>query len=340
MEHFFLSIRSSNNETVIRGRLLKGGAIIVALTVIIVALVVISRPQRQSIGILTPIFLLEIAICALTFAMAHYGAVNPGGFLLCITLIVANVVISWVLRQVNPLYGLTSDVHLFPILISGMVIGSSAVPIFGLMPVFALLLLYVMGENIQTQISPTIIITMAAGMFWLIVRTLERSLHDARAKTAEAQTAQRNLEQQQQALLEANQSLSSNNEQINKLFSLVNDLETPLIPVLDGVLVLPLVGHIDAQRTSRISSMVLHQMYSQRAHTLIVDLTGVTMVDGAVVEWIDQLGHGIRLIGARTLVTGMRAEMAYTMAMEDVGTEGIRAVGRLQDGIRMVLRGA
>jgi hypothetical protein len=66
--------------------------------------------------------------------------------------------------------------------------------------------------------------------------------------------------------------------QEQRLLALVAELSTPVIPVLAGVLVLPLVGTIDSRRAQQITAQVLDCVERERATTIIIDITGVVTV--------------------------------------------------------------
>lgn len=338
MRQLFTGIRSDNPEVVIRGRMLKGATIIVAITLLITIPIIIALRTSTSNPLIIPLIVVDLVMCVFAFWLAHRGAVVGGGFLLCLTFIIVGVFIAGTGQSHQPLNGIISYNHMFPLLIAGMVIGSWAVPVFGLMPLVAFGILVLLGENTNAQISPTILLVMIGVLFWLIIRTLEGSLADARRQTKAAQLAQHDLLTQQQALLHVNNDLNAANDQMSGLLNLVRDLETPLIPVLDGVLILPLIGHIDTARATRISTSTMAAVHTQRTRMLLIDLTGMTMVDTAVIQWIDQLSSAVRLLGVRPMITGMRAEIAQIMALQHITLENVQSVSRLQEGIQLVLQ--
>ena len=124
---------------------------------------------------------------------------------------------------------------------------------------------------------------------------------------------------------------------MESLLSLVRDLETPAIPVLQGVLLVPLVGHIDTHRAARIIQAVLDAVVHQRAQIVIIDITGISVVDTAIVRRIERLAHSAQLLGARTMLTGVSAAVAQTIAEQELNFSEIRTMGRLQDGVAVVL---
>jgi hypothetical protein len=64
----------------------------------------------------------------------------------------------------------------------------------------------------------------------------------------------------------------------------IQELSSPLIPVSDSILVLPLIGSINAARAQQITESLLERVSEQRAQILIIDITGVPVVDTGVAQ--------------------------------------------------------
>jgi anti-anti-sigma regulatory factor len=80
--------------------------------------------------------------------------------------------------------------------------------------------------------------------------------------------------------------------------SLIRELSTPIIPVSDSILVVPLIGAIDSARASQITASVLETVSQYAAQVLILDITGVSVVDTSVVNHLLQTARAARLLGA------------------------------------------
>lgn len=119
----------------------------------------------------------------------------------------------------------------------------------------------------------------------------------------------------------------------------LRELSTPLIPLADGVLVVPLIGAIDNGRAQQIMEALLEGVTTQRAHTVIVDITGVRVVDAQVARGLSQLARATRLLGARIILTGLRAEVAQALvqAGSELGKDVV-TLSTLQAGIAHALR--
>ncbi|MDI1451407.1 PAS domain S-box protein [Polyangium sp. 6x1] len=117
--------------------------------------------------------------------------------------------------------------------------------------------------------------------------------------------------------------------------SMLEELETPLLPVGEGVLVMPLIGSVDKRRAARIVDALLAGVSTRAATFAIIDLTGLRAADHAVMGLLCEAVRGARLLGAEVLLTGVRPEVARTMVELDVG--GMRTLSTLARGITFAL---
>ena len=111
------------------------------------------------------------------------------------------------------------------------------------------------------------------------------------------------------------------------------EMSTPLIPLREDVMVMPLIGSVDAARAQQALETMLEGMSRSRARLAIVDITGVSAVDSHVASSLVRLAQAVRLLGAQVVLTGIRAEVAQTLVSLDVDLSGIVIKGTLQDGI-------
>ena len=114
-------------------------------------------------------------------------------------------------------------------------------------------------------------------------------------------------------------------------------ISTPLLPVADGVGVLPLIGSLDPERAAQVMQALLSGVVEHRATTAILDITGLHTVDTSAAEALMRTARAIRLLGAEAIVTGVRPAVAQTLVA--LGTElgGLVVLGDLKAGIRHAL---
>lgn len=107
-------------------------------------------------------------------------------------------------------------------------------------------------------------------------------------------------------------------------------MSTPLIPVSDRVIVMPLIGTLDPQRAEQVLATLLEGVQQNQAQVAILDITGVTVIDAFVAGVLINAAQVVRLLGTRIILTGIRPEVAQTLVRLDCVT--------LQKGIEYATR--
>lgn len=117
-------------------------------------------------------------------------------------------------------------------------------------------------------------------------------------------------------------------------------LSTPVIPISDDILVMPLVGALDRGRMDQVLGALLEEVQRRRASMTIIDITGVPTLGLAVADALVRTAQAVRLLGARVMLTGIRPEVAQALVGLGVDLQGITTHGTLQAGIAQATRGA
>ncbi len=110
-------------------------------------------------------------------------------------------------------------------------------------------------------------------------------------------------------------------------------LSTPLIPISDKILVMPLIGSVDNKRAEQVLETLLQGVSNRGAEAVILDVTGVTVIDTQVADVLIRAARAVGLLGAQTILTGVRAEVAQTLITLGVDLTGIATCATLQSGI-------
>src|SRR3989475_4285050 len=113
----------------------------------------------------------------------------------------------------------------------------------------------------------------------------------------------------------------------------IHALSTPVLQVRDRLLILPIIGMLDAQRARQLTEQLLRGMRAHRAKVVVVDVTGVPAIDSAVANHLVQTVEASRLMGAIVIITGLSSEIAQTLVTLGVDLSKMNAVGDLQGGI-------
>lgn len=117
----------------------------------------------------------------------------------------------------------------------------------------------------------------------------------------------------------------------------LRERSTPLIPLTDTVLILPLVGSIDEARSQQIIETLLDGVARSRSTTVILDVTGVSVVDTHVADALLRAAQAVKLLGAQIVLTGIRPEMAQTLVGLGVDLRSIVTHSTVQSGIAYAL---
>src|SRR6476620_6382240 len=113
----------------------------------------------------------------------------------------------------------------------------------------------------------------------------------------------------------------------------IRELSTPVLQVRERLLILPIIGVIDAQRARQLTEQLLRGIRSNRAKVVVVDITGVPTIDQTVANHLVKTVEASRLMGASVIITGLSAEIAQTLVTIGVDLTKINAVGDLQGGL-------
>jgi rsbT co-antagonist protein RsbR len=118
--------------------------------------------------------------------------------------------------------------------------------------------------------------------------------------------------------------------------TLLEELSTPVIPLTDQILVVPIVGTLDNARANQLFNNVLEQVAHWKAKTLILDITGVPWIDTEVSQIVINIGQAVKLLGAKVVVTGIRAEVAMSLVGLGVDLSSMDSYSNLQQAVKEV----
>jgi rsbT co-antagonist protein RsbR len=117
----------------------------------------------------------------------------------------------------------------------------------------------------------------------------------------------------------------------------VLELSTPVIRVFQGVLVLPLIGTLDTKRAHQVNESLLRAIVQHKADVVIIDVTGVPVVDTRVANYFLHSVASCRLLGAEVILSGVSPHMALTLVRLGVDLKGMVTKGALEDALRTAL---
>lgn len=117
----------------------------------------------------------------------------------------------------------------------------------------------------------------------------------------------------------------------------LQELSASLIPVFDKISVMPLVGTIDTERAKLIMENLLEGVVKHRAEVVLLDITGVPVVDTMVAHHIIQAADAVRLVGAKCMLVGIRPEIAQTIVTLGINLNEFATASTLQRGVEQAL---
>lgn len=131
--------------------------------------------------------------------------------------------------------------------------------------------------------------------------------------------------------------LEATNRTQAQLLATVQELSTPVVPVLEGILILPLIGFIDSDRAQRVMEGLLTGIEQTRAQVVLLDVTGVPVVDSGVADHLMRAARAAQLLGARPIIVGIRPEVAQTIVGLGVHLRDLVTRSDLQSGLEYAL---
>lgn len=117
----------------------------------------------------------------------------------------------------------------------------------------------------------------------------------------------------------------------------LQELSASLIPIFDRISVMPLVGTIDTERAKLIMENLLQGVVKHRAEVVLLDITGVPVVDTMVAHHIIQAADAVRLVGAKCMLVGIRPEIAQTIVTLGINLSDFTTTSTLQRGMEQAL---
>jgi PAS domain S-box-containing protein len=118
----------------------------------------------------------------------------------------------------------------------------------------------------------------------------------------------------------------------------LQELSTPIIPIMDHIIIMPLIGAIDTARSRDIMRSLLRGISEHRAYVIILDITGVPIVDTGVADHLNRTIQAARLRGAHTIVTGISDAVAETIVDLGIDWSNIDTLRDLQSGLKVALK--
>jgi rsbT antagonist protein RsbS len=103
-----------------------------------------------------------------------------------------------------------------------------------------------------------------------------------------------------------------------------------------GTLLVPLQGEVTDDLAGRIHEEVLHLVHESEVESVIIDITGLWLLDSHICAMLAALGASTKLMGARTVICGMSAEIAQTLQMMDIGLDSVESALNVEEAFELI----
>ena len=128
---------------------------------------------------------------------------------------------------------------------------------------------------------------------------------------------------------------NNNQEMIAAQRATISELETPVIEIWDGVLALPIVGTVDTVRAQNMTESLLLKIVETKSEIVILDITGVPIVDTSVSRHLLETISAARLLGAEVLLVGLSARTAMTLVHLGLDLAGVTTRTTMAKGLQL-----
>ena len=132
--------------------------------------------------------------------------------------------------------------------------------------------------------------------------------------------------------------LDSKEQTIRSQESELRETATPITEIWEGVITLPIIGSLDSSRTVLIMESLLNRIAEEHAKVVVMDLTGVSAMDSQVSHHLIQMVRAIKLMGAESILTGIRPEIARALTQLEIDLGDMNTRGNLADGLKDAFR--
>jgi rsbT co-antagonist protein RsbR len=129
-----------------------------------------------------------------------------------------------------------------------------------------------------------------------------------------------------------------NEEVLPRLEAAVQELSTPILEIWDDVLALPVIGIVDSRRSAEMMERLLDAIERTQCRFVIIDITGVDLVDSATADQFIKLVKAVELVGARCILTGTRGAVAQTLVALGADLGPLTTLRNLKHGLRECIR--
>lgn len=128
------------------------------------------------------------------------------------------------------------------------------------------------------------------------------------------------------------------NEAMARQSQTLMEMSTPVTEIWGGILMLPAVGLIDSRRAQDMMNAILNRIAGTQSKSVILDISGVAVVDTAVANHLLKITRATRLMGCECIISGLSPAIAQTIVELGIEVGSIRTVATLKDALRLAFQ--
>ena len=166
-----------------------------------------------------------------------------------------------------------------------------------------------------------------------VLSEVQRGNLTARVSDETLQSSEELVSNLGEALNEAIAQIEADFETIQRQQTTIQELSTPILKVWGSVLALPVIGVVDSMRSAEIMERLLAEISEQQARFVILDITGVEVVDSRTADHFIRMVRAAELLGTVCILTGIRPAVAQTFVELGVDLTSITTLKNLQAGL-------
>lgn len=178
----------------------------------------------------------------------------------------------------------------------------------------------------------------ATGLFLTVsaspMRRKDGSISGAVAVFRDATEKKRLIEDLEAKNRDLVESESAKSELVERLRYAIDEISTPILELWDDVLALPIIGVVDSRRSTQIMERLLDEIVRRQSRYVIIDVTGVEVIDTRTADHFMKLMKAVELLGARCRITGVQPAVAQTMVELGIDLKAVRAARNLKHALR------
>lgn len=120
--------------------------------------------------------------------------------------------------------------------------------------------------------------------------------------------------------------------------AMIFESSTPVVQVWEGVVVTPIIGTLDSERTQQIMEQLLEKIVETHSRIALIDITGVPSIDTAIAQHLVDTINAVKLLGSQVVITGIKPSIAQTLVHLGINLTGILTRKSLAEGIEVALK--